>query len=58
MKYELKQVVVIEVSGDSATVIARAEYTFGEPQYLLRYVKKDGSATEAWWGESALRGAP
>lgn len=54
MKYELNQQVTIAASGESGTVIGRAEYTNIEPQYQLRYKCADGRAVEQWWGESAL----
>lgn len=53
-KFALNQLVFIEVSNESATVIARAEYATSENSYLLRYRAGDGRAVEAWWQESAL----
>lgn len=41
-------------SGESGTVIARAEYTNKQNQYLLRYQAADGRAVESWWDEDAL----
>jgi len=55
-KFELKQVVVIEESGESGTVQGRGEYVASENQYFVRYKAADGRATEQWWPESALQG--
>lgn len=52
--FDLKQVVKISESGETGTIIGRAEYTLQENQYLLRYKAADGRATEQWWAESAL----
>jgi hypothetical protein len=58
MKFELKQVVKIIDSGESGTVIGRAEYsTTPTPNYLVRYKAADGRAVEAWWSEDALEAA-
>lgn len=54
MKFELKSKVRITASGESGEVIARAEYAYAEPSYLVRYVTGDGRATESWWTETAL----
>lgn len=54
MKFSLKSPVTISASGESGEVIARAEYVYAEPSYLVRYTAADGRATEAWWTESAL----
>lgn len=56
-KFDLKQVVTIEASGETGTVIARAEYATSEDSYLLRYRGADGRAVESWWSESALSAA-
>lgn len=53
-KFELNQQVRISASAETGEVIARAEYTYCEHQYLVRYMAGDGRATEAWWTESAL----
>jgi hypothetical protein len=53
-KYELGERVEISVSGEVGEVIARAELSNAENQYNLRYQEFYGSATERWWGESAL----
>lgn len=41
-------------SGESGTVIGRAEMAYGENLYLLRYEAGDGRCVENWWGESAF----
>lgn len=53
-KFELKQVVTIEASGEAGEVLARAEYATSENSYFIRYKAADGRATECWWSESAL----
>lgn len=52
--FELNQEVVISASGESGSVIGRAEYTQASNNYLVRYKASDGRATEAWWTEDAL----
>jgi hypothetical protein len=54
MKFELGQDVAIAVSGERGTVIARAQYSTSEDQYLIRYKCADGRAVEAWWTAGAL----
>lgn len=57
LKFGLGAQVVIEASGESGEVIARAEYLNAEPGYLLRYKCADGRAVESWWTQGALRSA-
>lgn len=52
--HELNDVATITCSGEQGIVIARAESVVGEPQYLLRYIRRDGVANESWWTQSAL----
>lgn len=54
LKFSLHDTVTIVTSGESGSVVARAEYIAAEPSYLVRYKRADGVATEAWWPESAL----
>lgn len=54
MQYELNDTVTISASGESGEIIGRAEYTFSEPSYLLRYKSADGRAVENWWTETSL----
>jgi hypothetical protein len=53
-EFELNDAAVIIVSQEKGLIIARAEYMLSENAYLLRYATRDGTATEQWWGESAL----
>ncbi len=53
-KFELNGPVVIKCSDEKGEVIGRAEYTYAERSYLVRYKAADGRAVEAWWAESAL----
>ncbi len=55
--HAINAAVIITASGESATVIARAEYAAAENSYYLRYKAADGRAVEAWWAESALTAA-
>jgi len=57
-KFRMNSKVKIKVSGETGTVIARAEYTNGENNYRIRYVLNNGVGTERWWTESALVQAP
>lgn len=52
--FELGQDVSIKSSGETGTVIGRAEYLHTENSYFIRYCAADGRAHEVWWGESAL----
>lgn len=53
-KFELKQAVTVTTSGENGEVIGRAEYSYAERSYLVRYKAGDGRAVESWWTESAL----
>ena len=61
-EFELDEKVVISITADFGghsnaligVVIGRAEYTYCEPQYLLRYVDHHGDPQESWWTQSAL----
>jgi hypothetical protein len=55
--FNLAQAVKISASGETGSIIGRAEYTSGENSYLLRYKAADGRAVENWWNESALEAA-
>lgn len=52
--YELGNAVVIDVSGETGTIIGRAQYITSENAYLLRYKNALGQAVEDWWKESAI----
>lgn len=54
LKFDLNDTVSITVSGETGTVIGRAEYVTMQPGYLVRYRSADGRAVEAWWNEDAL----
>lgn len=54
MLFELQQPVVITVSGETGEIIGRAEYTYADPSYCVRYKSADGRAVESWWAEGAL----
>ncbi len=53
-EFELGVNVEIIASKEYGETVARAQYSTGENQYLLRYKAGDGRAVEAWWGESAI----
>ena len=52
--FQIGQKVSIEISGESCTVIGRAQYQHSDNQYLLRYKSAQGIACECWWSESAI----
>lgn len=54
-RFELGDQVAISVSGEKGQIKGRAEYQTAENAYLVRYVKADGCAVEAWWDETALQ---
>ena len=54
-KFNLGDQVSIAVSGETGSVISRAEHVVTPtPNYLIRYRTADGRATEQWWTEDAL----
>ncbi|PMQ04203.1 hypothetical protein DyAD56_16060 [Dyella sp. AD56] len=53
-KFRMKAKVKIKVSGETGTIIGRADYEAAENNYRVRYVAKTGTAAERWWTESAL----
>lgn len=55
--FQLGQVVKISCSGETGTVVSRAEHQTAEPNYLVHYAAKDGTATERWWSQSTLEAA-
>lgn len=57
MKFKLGETVTLDVSGETGKIVARTEYEAGEAGYLIRFRAADGRACEAWWGQSAIRGA-
>jgi hypothetical protein len=54
-KFELGSSATITVSGESGTVIGRAQYTDNENAYYLFYQAGDGRATKQWWKETELQ---
>lgn len=55
--FDLGQTVQIVCSGETGTVIGRAEFTNAEHSYNIRYKCGDGRAVESWWTVSALAAA-
>ena len=53
-EFELGEGVVIDASGETGMVVARAEYLIAKNSYNVRYQCADGRAVEQWWTESAL----
>lgn len=53
-KFELKQRVKIDESGENGVVTGRAEYTNAANGYYVRYKSADGVARECWWPEDAV----
>ena len=53
-KFELSQLVEMRISDEWGEVKARAQYAYGENQYLIHYKAADGRATTEWFGESML----
>lgn len=54
LKFNMNQIVKLIASGESGTVVGRAEYAHSEPSYLVRYKAADGRQVEGWWSESAI----
>lgn len=53
-KFNLGDLVHINVSNEVGEVIGRADYLDSNNQYQIRYQAGDGRAVEAWWTESAI----
>jgi hypothetical protein len=53
-KFDLKLIVRLVESGETGTVVGRAEFIASEPTYLVLYKAGDGRQVEQWWRESAL----
>ena len=53
-KFELGQKVVIVASGETGEVVGRADYSYAESSFYIRYKSADGRAVEGWWTEQAL----
>lgn len=41
-------------SGETGTIVGRAQYVDSNPQYYLRYTAADGRLVTNWWDESAF----
>lgn len=55
--YTLGQAVTLSQSGETGSVIGRAEYVHDEPKYLVRYLAGDGRQVKDWIAQSALLAA-
>jgi len=53
-KFSLGERVAIAESGESGSILGRAEYSEAANSYCIRYVAGDGRAVESWWSEGAL----
>ena len=52
--FEMGQTVKLSLTGESGTIIGRAEFKYSENSYYLRYVAADGRQVQQWHDESAL----
>lgn len=57
-KFELKQAVVLSISGEAGKISARAEFSDSKNQYQVRYKAADGRAVDAWIYETELKADP
>ena len=55
--FDLGSRVRIRESGEVGEVIGRAEFSYSQNSYHVRYKAGDGRAVENWWTESALEAA-
>lgn len=53
-KFELGDTVTLRESEERGIVIGKAEYSYAETHYLIRYKANDGRQVETWWGASAI----
>ncbi|KER03384.1 hypothetical protein QPK14_20160 [Photorhabdus temperata subsp. temperata] len=56
-RYNLKQAVKINISGEVGEIKGRAEYINNLNDYLVIYRASDGRAAEAWFDESEISSA-
>lgn len=56
-KFELKQIVRLIQSGETGTVVGRAEYTNTIDGFLILYKAGDGRQVSQWWAEDTLEAA-
>ena len=58
MKFNLKDKVIISVTGTPATVIGRSEYIDYPNSYWLLFADGQGNPREEWWSEARIESAP
>lgn len=52
--FEMRQRVKLSESNEEGAIIARAEYSYMTPQYLVRYRNGAGNQIENWWPAEAI----
>ena len=52
--YNLGTPVKLTQSGESGTIIGRAEFTNSDEQYFVRYVDGNGCLIQKWWPHDAI----
>lgn len=53
-KFGLSQLVELNISDEFGEVAARAQYAYGQNQYLIHYKAADGCARTEWFAEHQL----
>lgn len=53
-KFDLSQLVELNISDEFGEVIARAQYAHDQNQYYIHYKAADGCARTQWFGEHQL----
>jgi hypothetical protein len=56
-KFRLNQKIRISDSGETGTVIGRADFTDRKKEYEIRYKANNGCHTQRWMSEAALEAA-
>lgn len=56
-KFNLNDIVKLEMTEERGRVIGRAEYAETAPRYLVRFVAGDGRQVEDWFTAEAIRPA-
>ncbi|WP_445496668.1 hypothetical protein [Photorhabdus sp. SF281] len=56
-RYNLKQAVKINISGEVGEIKGRAEYINNLNDYLISYRASNGCASEKWFDESEISSA-
>ena len=52
--YKLGDAVKLVLSGETGHIVGRAQFSYANPEYRIRYLAADGRQVEDWITESAI----